>query len=155
MGKLMEIKISNAKEKEKIEWIEKSNFDKGILEKVIHIDDGYSFISKHNEELIGIISIYIRNIFENNSLKEIYIDLIEVDENYRRMKVATNLLQKVVEFSKMNGIYQLRAWSSLDKEQAIKLWKNHKFCFNPVTMKKNNSDIQGVYVTKLIEESSE
>lgn len=146
----MDIEILSAKECDRESWIEQSRFSREVLEKVIHINDGYSFIAKYNGENIGIISLYIRDICDNNTLKEAYIDLIEVKKQYRRMRVATELLNKVIEISKDKGLYQLRAWSSLDKKEAIKLWEYEKFCFNPTIMYKSGLEIHGVYVTKLL-----
>jgi len=147
----LEIIIANVGEKEKKEWIKQSNFKKETLEKVIHINDGLSFVAKYKDEYIGIISIYIKDVFENNEeLKEAYIDVIEVKEQYRRMKVGRRLLDKVIEFSRENNLYQIRAWSTLDKKKAIKLWEAAGFSFTPITMNKNGIEISGVYVGKLI-----
>ncbi len=57
----------------------------------------------------------LRDAFEG------HIDIIGVAAAYRRQGIATRLIEIAAERAREHGAYQLRAWSSEDKTEAIPL----------------------------------
>ena len=116
-----------------------------IIERHMHIEDGFSIVPMHAGEPIGLISVYWRRLPPPlPPRKEGYIDIIEVIEGYRRKGIATELVRLSAERAREQGAYQLRAWSSEDKVEAIPMWKAFGFGLCPIT----GQQINGYFVTK-------
>jgi GNAT superfamily N-acetyltransferase len=113
----------------------------------LHLDDdGFSIIAFHNRKPVGFIGIFWKKLIPPLShITEAYIDIIEVHKEYRRKGIASQLIMEAIRYSKLEEVYQLRAWSSLDKTSAIKMWKALGFGLTPTF--EEESKVQGYYVT--------
>ena len=86
-----------------------------------------------------------------------FIEVIEVAEAYRRQGIGSNLVKFLEEYAASYGYYQIRAWSSEDKTEALNMWRKLNYCMCPAAMlgqnvKKGfeNQQIVGYYYAKLL-----
>lgn len=120
---------------------------------LLHFNKGFTFIALDDEEITGFVSAKIIELpYAVNDIFESFIDVIEVKEKYRRQGIAKRLLDFVEKESKKLGTYQIRAWSSEDKKEAIMMWKNLEFSLHPqeiisIVAKK---PVKGYFVTKIL-----
>lgn len=125
---------------------------------IIHRSDGcYSLAAIDNNEPIGFISVY--PLYYPAPLQEYcdaYIDDIEVDENYRRQGIATELINMTESWARDFGYRQIRAWSSDDKTEALSMWHKLEYGICPAIMRgecpdeKNKDNLfYGFYVSKV------
>ena len=111
----------------------------------------YSLIATIDDEIIGFISTYIKDLTPPLSDdEEAFISVIEVHTDYRNQGIATKLIQMTENHFKSIGVKQIRAWSSEDKYEAIHLWDKLKYTMSPttITFKEGNIDVEGYFVTK-------
>ena len=126
------------------EWGEK-------MARHMHIDDGFSMVALQEECLVGLISVYWKLLPPPlHEFLEGYIDIIEVHKDFRRQGIAKQLVRLSVELAKEKDAYQLRAWSSLDKTEAIQMWKDLRFGLCPATTYPHGQEVLGYFVTKLV-----
>ena len=86
----------------------------------MHLEDGFSIVAMHRQGPVGLISVYWQDLpFPLTNTSEGYIDIIEVIGAFRRRSIARMLIDLSFERAKQHGVYQLRAWSSEDKSEAI------------------------------------
>jgi GNAT superfamily N-acetyltransferase len=117
----------------------------------MHLTDGFSIVALENDTLVGLISACWKKLppplpdtFEG------YVDILEVHEAHRRKGIARQLISIVCERAKSKGVYQLRAWSSEDKIEAIPMWKALGFGLCPVVTHPQGRDVTGYFVTKVL-----
>lgn len=86
-----------------------------------------------------------------------FIEVIEVAESYRRHGIGSTLVGKLEKFAKSYGYYQIRAWSSCDKVEALNMWRKMNYCMCPAAMLGQsvrkcceNQQIAGYYYAKLL-----
>ena len=86
-----------------------------------------------------------------------FIEVIEVAKSYRRQGIGSTLVKKLEHFAADYGYYQIRAWSSCDKTEALHMWRRLNYCMCPAAMLgasvcKGNADIEiaGYYYAKLL-----
>ncbi len=146
--KIKYVKMDNNLKKK---WKTKSQWDERIIEEVIHLEDGFAISAMINDEPIGIISIYWK-VLPNPIPHTIegYIDVIEVVKEHRRKGIAERLIGFAAIHAKKYGAYQLRAWSSEDKKEAIPMWRSLNFSVCPATTYPKGHEIKGVYATKIL-----
>ena len=125
-----------------VEWGEKTA-------QHMHISDGFSLVVVYDEMLIGLISVYwkklpspLENVFDG------YIDILEVHKEFRRKGIATRLIERATKRAKEQGAYQMRAWSSEDKIEAIPMWKALGFGLCPAVTFPGQQEVKGFFVTK-------
>ena len=80
-----------------------------------------------NKKLVGIIANYIKTQIEPLKEKEAFIAYIEVLKDYRRKGIATHLVKMAEKWAKMQGLYQIAAWSDLNASNMICLAKKQKY----------------------------
>jgi GNAT superfamily N-acetyltransferase len=115
----------------------------------IHLTHGCSIAVLNGEILVGLISAYGKKL----PLLEItdwYIDILEVHKEYRRMGIATQLIEMVSGRARERGIYQLRAWSWDDKAAAIPMWKALGFGLCPASTYPEGKEVKGYFVAKVL-----
>ncbi len=113
--------------------------------------DAYSVVATLDDKIIGFISTYKKHLTAPLSDDlEAYINVIEVHTDYRNLGIATKLVQMTEHYFKAQGVKQIRAWSSVDKYEAIHLWDKLKYTMSPttITFKEGNIDVEGYFVTK-------
>ncbi|MCL2362147.1 MAG: GNAT family N-acetyltransferase [Defluviitaleaceae bacterium] len=137
--------------------------DNGILKKIankygkivknhIHTEkDSYSLAALCNNIPVGFISTYTRNLDAPiGEERDAYIDIIDVDEDYQRMGIATALVARTEEWAKQAGLLQIRGWSSQDKVKAIPMWRNlgYGLCPAKIWIEWCKEVVDGYYVVK-------
>ena len=86
----------------------------------MHFDDGFSIVALLDSTLVGLISVAWRMLPPPlPEIREGFIDIIEVKDDFRRRGIARRLVDLSLEQAKAGGVYQMRAWSSSDKTEAI------------------------------------
>jgi GNAT superfamily N-acetyltransferase len=117
----------------------------------MHLEDGFSILAMQGNHFVGLISVYWKTLPPPLSeMCEGYIDILEVHEDYRRRGVATRLIAMALSRAKDKGAYQVRSWSSLDKTEAIPMWKALGFGLCPATTYPKGQEVQGYFVTRLL-----
>jgi GNAT superfamily N-acetyltransferase len=125
----------------------------------IHHGKGcYSVAALNNDEPVGFISTYPLYYPEPmESYCDAYIDDIEVDEAYRRLEIATQLIKLTELWAKGYGYHQIRSWSSDDKKEAITMWYKLNYCMCPAIMRGTSvirefvgKPVHGYYVSKIL-----
>lgn len=66
-----------------------------------------------------------------SGLSDAMIHIIEVDKNCRRQGAATALLAAAEAFARKEGYFQIRAWSSYDKKEAVPMWVRRGYAVCP------------------------
>lgn len=96
------------------------------------IDNGFSVIALEQQKPVGLIGVYWSELpVPLEGTREGYINIIEVLPEYRNQGIATTLVEQAIELSRKEGVYQLRAWSSDDKIQALPMWRRLGFGLCP------------------------
>lgn len=117
----------------------------------MHLEDGFSILAVQEEKLVGLISVYWKML--SSPLPETYegyIDILEVHQDFRRKGIATQLIDKALERAQEKSVYQLRAWSSLDKTEAIPMWKALGFGLCPATTYPGGQEVKGYFAVKFL-----
>ena len=115
----------------------------------MHLEDGFSILAMQGNDLVGLVSLYWKTL--PTPLPETcegYIDILEVHKFFRRKGIATQLIDMSLERAKEKGAYQVRSWSSLDKTEAIPMWKALGFGLCPATTYSRGQEVKGYFVTK-------
>ena len=114
----------------------------------MHLNDGFSIIARDGEESVGLIAIVWRDLPPPlPPTIEAYIDIIEVQPAHRRQGIATHLVRLAQARAREYGAYQLQAWSSNDKVEAIPMWRALRFGLHPATTFPGGQAVEGYFVT--------
>lgn len=117
----------------------------------MHTDDGFAIVALSGGSPVGLLSILWRELPPPlPATVEAFIDIIEVRSAFRRRGVATRLVQEAVARARERGAYQLRAWSSADKTEAIPMWRMLGFGLCPATVYPRGRVVEGYFVTLVI-----
>lgn len=125
----------------------------------VHMEtNSITYAAIHQKQVIGFVSVYTKQEEAPYAwLRDGYIDCIEVLPPYRRQHVAAGLLARSEEWARKQGLYQLRAWSSDDKTEAIAMWQRLGYGLCPALMRGQSLDsaftdknIPGIYVVKVL-----
>lgn len=117
----------------------------------MHTDDGFSIVATSGKSPVGLIAVVWRDLPPPlPATVEAFIDIIEVRPAFRRRGVATQLVQEAMARARERGAYQLRAWSSADKTEAIPMWRALGFGLCPATVYPRGQAVEGYFVTLVI-----
>ena len=98
---------------------------------VMHFEPGsLSLGAFHGKTPVGFISVYPRKLSWGK--REAYIDVIEVARDHWRQGIATEMLAMSERWARSQGFSQIRAWSTVDKTEAIAMWRALGFRLRPV-----------------------
>ena len=117
----------------------------------MHLPDGFSIVALDGDILVGLISVYAKTL--PAPLQESfdwYIDILEVQKDYRRRGIASHLIELVIQRAKEAGVYQIRSWSSEDKIEAIPMWKALGFGLCPAITYPQGKEVKGYFVAKVL-----
>jgi GNAT superfamily N-acetyltransferase len=117
----------------------------------LHVDDGFTIVAWVEGEPAGLISTKWKPLpAPMQSLEEGYIDIIEVAAGFRRRGIARRLVDIASARARERGAYQLRAWSSEDKVEAIPMWKGLGFGLCPAEVYPGGDNVRGFFVTRVL-----
>jgi GNAT superfamily N-acetyltransferase len=117
----------------------------------MHLSDGFSIVALVGDESVGLIAVIWRELPPPlPATVEGYIDIIEVRRDYRRRGIASQLVRLVAARARERGAYQLRAWSSEDKIEAIPLWRALGFGLCPATTTPRGQTVHGYFVALVL-----
>lgn len=137
---------SGLKNRVELEWGEK-------IARHMHLEDGFSILAMQEDILVGLVSVYWQLLpAPLPETLEGYIDILEVHTDFRRKGIATQLIACCMDRLRKKGAYQVRAWSSMDKIEAIPMWKALGFGLCPAITYPNGQEVRGYFVTRLIKE---
>lgn len=112
----------------------------------MHLVNGFSIVALYQGLPIGLIAVYWRALPPPLSeTYEGYIDIIEVREGFRRQGIARKMIDLSLEQAKKQRVYQVRAWSSDDKTEAISMWKALGFALCPATVYPKGDAVKGYF----------
>jgi GNAT superfamily N-acetyltransferase len=115
----------------------------------MHLADGFSLVALEHDRLAGLISICWKVLPPPLPVtREAFIDIIEVHADFRRQGIAARLVELSIERARDNGAYQIRAWSSEDKTEAVPLWKRLGFGLCPAVIYPPGQEIRGYFVAR-------
>lgn len=123
--------------------------DKAALH--LHFADGFTLLALQDNALVGLLSVQMRSLpapLENCT--EAFIDIIEVVYEYRRRQLGARMVKFAGDLALEKGVYQIRAWSSEDKSEAIPFWRSLGFGLAPATVHHQDLVIRGFYITKVL-----
>ncbi|MBP3705412.1 MAG: GNAT family N-acetyltransferase [Clostridia bacterium] len=89
-----------------------------------------------------------------------FIEVIEVNQAYRRRGIGSTLVKMPEDYAKAYGYYQIRSWSSTDKVEALHMWRKLKYAMCPAAMlgepvkETDLKQIPGFYYAKLLNEDT-
>lgn len=122
-----------------------------VVARHLHFEDGYTLAAFDGREAIGVIAVTWRQLPEPlPPTTEAFIDIIEVRPAYRRQGIARSLLELAINEARLHGAYQIRAWSSDNKIEAIPMWRNLGFALCPAVIHARGEEVRGYYVAKTL-----
>jgi len=118
----------------------------------IHTEsNSYSLAALNGDDVVGFISVYTRTLTAPlDKEKDAYIDIIEVDEEFQRQGIATELIKHSEKWANNAGLFQLSAWSSQDKIEAVSIWRKLGFglCPAKIWIEWCKEVVDGYYIVK-------
>ena len=108
-------------------------YDEGFYDKLEHDDNRFGFVAKHNDKIVGVITIRVRNeslfwpfITSNKMIG--YIMTMSVLPSFRRKGIASALLKTLTRrcIEKFEN-FRLELHCLQDNTAAIQLYKQHGF----------------------------
>ncbi len=116
----------------------------------LHFVDGFTITASFERQIVGFISTYWRQLPSPLSeYKEGYIDVLEVIPQYRRRGIATKLVELTIQRATEQDAYQVRAWSSEDKHEALPMWRKLGFGLCPAVVYPGGKEVRGFFITKV------
>ncbi len=113
----------------------KEQYSKKQSDHILLDNNAYSLVAIIDDKIVGFISTYIKHFSPPlEGVSEGYINILEVNEEYRKQGIATKLIEKTERYFKQTRISQIRGWSSDDKVEAINLWSKLKYSLSPTTI---------------------
>ena len=120
-----------------------------VAERHIRLEDGFAIVAMDGDTPIGVIAVYRRRLPDPlPDTFEGFINIIEVAQGYRRRGIGKHLVQMSVERCREQGLYQVRAWSSEGKTEAIAMWKSLGFALCPATVHPRGLEVNGYFVAR-------
>lgn len=131
-------------------WRERIDREWGHLAaRHMHLADGFSIVALAGAEPVGLIAVVWRDLPAPLApTVEAYIDIIEVRPAFRRQGIAARLVELAAARARTRGAYQLRAWSSADKVEAIPMWRALGFGLCPATTYPDGQEVRGFFVAR-------
>jgi GNAT superfamily N-acetyltransferase len=122
-----------------------------LAQRHLHFVDGFTLAALVGDQLAGFLSVYWKHLPPPlQEAAEGYLDIIEIQQDFRRRGVATRLVEQAEKLARERGAYQLRAWSSADKTVAIWMWKALGFSLCPAVTFPNGQEVRGFFAVKVL-----
>lgn len=116
------------------------------------LENGFSVAALHGEEIVGLIGVqWMRLPQPLTDTTDAYINVIEVRKEFRQQGIARRLLKITEERAREQSVYQIRAWSSEDKLEAIPMWKALGYGLCPAITYPRGLTIHGYFAAKVLD----
>ena len=113
----------------------------------LHADDGFTVVAVEHDEIVGFISVQWRQLPPPLAgVEEGFVDIIDVSASHRRRGIGRRLVELAIARCRARGVYQVRAWSSQDKVEAIPMWRALGFGLCPATEHPRGQAVRGYFV---------
>lgn len=117
----------------------------------MHLSEGFALVALDGGDPVGLISIAWRELPPPLAgVVEAFIDVIEVRADWRRQGVGRRLVDLAAGRARAAGAYQLRAWSSEDKTEAIPMWRALGFGLCPAMTYPRGIEVKGYFVARSV-----
>jgi GNAT superfamily N-acetyltransferase len=122
-----------------------------VAERHIRLADGFAWVALAALAPVGLIAVYQRPLPPPLAgVDEGFINIIEVIPACRRQGIGSRLVALSRERCRAEGWYQLRAWSSDDKVEAIALWRALSFTLCPATEHPRGLEVHGHFAAQIL-----
>ena len=112
-------------------------------------ENGYFIIAETDNNMIGFLWAFKRDIPAPIEQSEIFINVIEVlNINLRSQGIGSRMIEKIIEIAKEEKVYQVRAYCDIRNIPSHRLWLKNKFSISPVKMPDNT--IAGSFVSYVL-----
>ena len=112
-------------------------------------ENGYFIIAETDNNMIGFLWAFKRDIPAPIEQSEIFINVIEVlNINLRSLGIGSRMIEKIIEIAKEEKVYQVRAYCDIRNIPSHRLWLKNKFSISPVKMPDNT--IAGSFVSYVL-----
>lgn len=139
---MVNIRIGTEKEKQKL--ITTYPYTKNVIG-----ENGYFIIAETDNNMIGFLWAFKRDIPAPIEQSEIFINVIEVlNINLRSLGIGSRMIEKIIEIAKEEKVYQVRAYCDIRNIPSHRLWLKNKFSISPVKMPDNT--IAGSFVSYVL-----
>ena len=89
---------------------------------------------------------------EGKVLCEMFVQTFSVDEAYRLRGIGRALQEEALRQAQISGCYQLRSWSSLDKDANYRLKLDMRFAFHPAVYQTDSGlNVSGGYFIRVVQ----
>ena len=113
-------------------------------------DNGYLIVAKKENDIIGFIWAFKRDIPAPVEAQEMFINAIEVlNIDLRSQGIGSKMIEKIIEIAKEEKVYQVRAYCDITNVSSHRLWLKNKFSISPVKMPDNT--IAGSFVSYVLQ----
>ena len=113
-------------------------------------DNGYLIVAKKENDIIGFIWAFKRDIPAPVEAQEMFINAIEVlNIDLRSQGIGSKMIEKIIEIAKEEKVYQVRAYCDITNVPSHRLWLKNKFSISPVKMPDNT--IAGSFVSYVLQ----
>ena len=113
-------------------------------------DNGYLIVAKKENDIIGFIWAFKRDIPAPVEAQEMFINAIEVlNIDLRSQGIGSKMIEKIIEIAKEEKVYQVRAYCDIRNIPSHRLWLKNKFSISPVKMPDNT--IAGSFVSYVLQ----
>lgn len=137
------IDIRNGTEKDKQTLL--SNYP-DLQKFFVMCDTEYLIVAERENDIIGFLWAYKRDIPAPIEAQKIFINAIEVfNDELRCQGIGTEMVQKLIEIARKEQVYQVRASVQIGNVASHRLWFKNKFSISPVKMP--DADIVGSFVS--------
>jgi GNAT superfamily N-acetyltransferase len=112
--------------------------------------EGFSLLALDGERVIGLLGVrWLCLPAPLEATTEAFIDIIEVQPEARRQGIATALIERAAAEARAARAFQLRAWSSEDKVEALSLWRKLGFVLCPAVEYPRGRPVRGFFVGRI------
>jgi GNAT superfamily N-acetyltransferase len=109
----------------------------------------YSVGAVRADEPIAVVSAFTRKLTDPLAdVQEAFINIVEVQEQYRRQGIGSTLVEMVVDWARRNELDQVRAWSEEIRVEAPRLWRKAGFGFSRVDFEANGQERYGFFAVR-------
>jgi ribosomal protein S18 acetylase RimI-like enzyme len=106
--------------------------------------NSHTYLALHNDSIIGFINLQINEPAKN----ETNINTVAIHPKFRKMGIATQLMENVINFSKSNGFscIKTRTWSI--NNSGLGLYNKFGFAIDYIVKNDRENNVDSIYLVK-------